>query len=101
MQELKGSQKKYLRGLAHGLSPIVFIGKQGLSDNVVDDMNRALTDHELIKVKFIDYKEAKKEMIPEMEEKTKSCCAGNVGNVVILYREQADPEKRKIKIIQK
>lgn len=98
MQKLKGSEKKYLRGLAHGLNPIVFIGKQGLSDMVISDIKRALNDHELIKIKFIDFKDKKKEIITEVEEKTESCCAGNIGNVIILYLEQDDPEKRKIKI---
>ena len=98
MQKLKGSEKKHLRGLAHGLSPIVFIGKQGLSETVISDVVRALNDHELIKIKFIDYKDKKKEIILEIEEKTESCCAGNVGNVAIFYRQQTDPEKRKIKL---
>jgi len=52
----------------------------------------------LIKIKFIDYKDKKKEIISETEEKTESCCAGNVGNMAILYREQDDPKKRKIKL---
>ena len=98
LQKLKGSEKKYLRGLAHGLSPIVFIGKQGLSATVISDIKRALNDHELIKIKFIDYKDKKKEIISEIEEKTESCCAGNIGNVAILYLEQDDPAKRKIKL---
>ena len=98
MQKLKSSEKKYLRGMAHDLSPVVFIGKQGLSGTVVSDIKRALNDHELIKVKFIDYKDKKKEIISEIEEKTESCCAGSIGNVAILYLEQDDPEKRKIKI---
>ena len=98
MQELKGSEKKYLRGLAHGLSPIVFIGKQGLSDTVITDIKRALNDHELIKIKFIDYKDKKKEILSKIEEITESCCAGNIGNVAVLYLGQDDPEKRKIKL---
>jgi len=98
LQKLKGSEKKYLRGLAHDLNPIVFIGKQGLSDTVVSDIKRALNDHELVKIKFIDYKDKKKEIISEIEEKTESCCAGSIGNVAALYLEQDDPKKRKIKL---
>ena len=98
MQKLKGSEKKYLRGLAHDLNPIVFIGKQGLSDTVVSDIKRALNDHELVKIKFIDYKDKKKEIISEIEEKTESCCAGSIGNIAALYLEQDDPKKRKIKL---
>ena len=96
MRELKGSEKKYLRGLAHNLSSIVFIGKQGLSDTVVSDIDRALSDHELIKIKFIDYKDKKKEIIAEVEKKTEGCCAGNIGNVAVFYREQSDAAKRKV-----
>ena len=98
MQELKGSEKKYLRGLAHGLNPIVFIGKQGLSDTVISDIKRSLNDHELIKIKFIYYKDKKKEILSEIEEKTESCCVGNIGNVAALYLEQDDSEKRKINL---
>ena len=97
-QKLKASQKKYLRGLAHNLNPTVFIGKQGLSDTVISDIKRALNNHELIKIKFIDYKDKKKEILSEIEEITESCCVGNIGNVAVLYLEQDDPEKRKIKL---
>ncbi len=101
MQKLKGSEKKYLRGLAHGLNPIVFVGKLGLSATVISEIKRALNDHELLKIKFVDCKDKKKEILSEIEEKTESCCAGTVGNVAILYREQDDPEKRKIKLSKK
>lgn len=100
MNELKGSEKKVLRGLAHGLHPVVFIGKQGLSAAVVGDIDRALNDHELIKIKFIDFKDEKKALLSEIEEKTGCICAGTVGNTAVLYREQADPEKRKINILK-
>ena len=50
-------QKKYLRGLAHGLKPLVFVGQKGVTPALVDALNQALSDHELIKVKFIEFKE--------------------------------------------
>ncbi len=56
MNTLTTKQKKYLRGRAHDLKPIVYIGQQGMSDAVLKDANRALDDHELIKIRFIDYK---------------------------------------------
>ena len=75
----------------------MFIGKQGLSVTVINDIKRTL-NNKLIKIKFIDYKDKKKESIPAIEEKTESCCAGNVGNTAILYKKQDDPKKRKIKL---
>jgi len=99
LKALKGREKKILRGFAHGLRPVVFIGRQGLSANVVDDIDRALQDHELIKIKFIDFKDEKEVLLSEIEEKTDCRCAGTVGNVAVLYREPVDPEKRKINIL--
>ena len=57
MQELKGSQKKYLRGLAHSLNPVVTIGRGGLSRQVIRSIDEALETHELIKIKFQEFKE--------------------------------------------
>ncbi|MBW1754247.1 MAG: YhbY family RNA-binding protein, partial [Deltaproteobacteria bacterium] len=57
MKKLQGFQKKHLRGLAHSLKPVVFIGQKGITDTVVRSINEALNSHELIKVKFIDFKE--------------------------------------------
>ena len=49
---LNGKQRRYLRGLAHSLEPIVQLGKGGLTDGVVGAVDAALADHELIKVKL-------------------------------------------------
>ena len=58
MEILKGYQKKYLKGLAHGLKPVVFIGQKGLSRNLIGSIHDALDTHELIKVKFVSIDEA-------------------------------------------
>jgi RNA-binding protein len=60
----------------------------------------ALKDHELIKVKFGEFKEAKKEMSGEIANATKSEVVGIIGNIAILYRQHPQTEKRKIKIQQ-
>ena len=57
MEILKGYQKKFLKGLAHGLKPVVFIGQKGLSEGLVKSVRDAFQQHELIKIKFIDFKE--------------------------------------------
>ena len=57
MGKLKGFQKKYLRGLAHNLKPVVLIGQKGLTDDLIKSADRALDRHELIKVKFNEFKE--------------------------------------------
>ena len=57
MTALKGFQKKHLRGLAHGLKPIVQIGKEGITEGVIRAVDEGLLQHELIKIKFNDFKE--------------------------------------------
>lgn len=100
MTALRGFQKKYLRGLAHDLKPIVQIGKEGITDNVVRAIDEGLLRHELIKIKFIDSKEKdrKEAMTEEFAGRTGSEPVGMIGHTVILYRRQADPEKRKITV---
>jgi RNA-binding protein len=98
MTEIKGSHRKYLRSIAHSLNPSVMVGKNGVTDTVIESVDKALTAHELIKIRFIERKTEKKEFAAEIEERTKSHIAGMIGHVLILYRQQDDPEKRKIKL---
>ena len=98
MEKLTSTQAKYLRGIAHGLKPVVFIGQKGLTDALIRSTEEAFDSHELIKIKFIDYKEKKQktEITRDLEGRTGSHLAGMVGHVVMLYRQHSDPEKRKI-----
>ena len=93
---LTGKEKKYLRGISHGLEPVVFIGKNGITDNVIKAVNDAIEVHELIKVKFQDFKDEKKELSATLAEDTKTELCGLVGNIAILYRQNEKEEKRKI-----
>lgn len=97
MEPLKGSQKKYLRGAAHRLKPLVLIGARGVTEQLLGSVDLALKDHELIKVKFGDFKEAKKEISAEIAASTKSELVGIIGNIAILYRPHPNPEKEKLK----
>ena len=59
MKKLTSTQAKYIRGVAHALKPVVFVGQRGLTDALIRSTEDAFDSHELIKVKFIDYKEKK------------------------------------------
>ena len=98
MEQLKGSQRKYLRSQAHHLKPLVIIGRNGINEQVIGSVDLALKDHELIKVKFGEFKEAKKEISAEIAQATKSELVGIIGNIAIFYRQHPQTEKRKIKI---
>ena len=100
MGKLKGYQKKYLKGIVHGMKPLVFIGQKGLSPMVTKAVDESLEKHVLIKVKFIDFKEKnqKEEISGAIEKETASELVGMIGHVAIFYRQQKDPEKRKINV---
>jgi len=100
MQPLSSFQAKYLRGLAHGLNPVVFVGHKGLTPAVLDSVREALDAHELIKLKFIDFKDRhlKAGIAADIEAKTDSRLAGLIGHIAIFYRRHPDAEKRRISL---
>jgi RNA-binding protein len=98
MGELKGSQRRHLRGLAHGLKPLVQVGKEGLSATVVEAIDRALDAHELIKVKIAADRDGRDKIAADIERRNRCECVGMVGHMAILYRVHPDPEKRKIEV---
>jgi len=100
MAELKGFQKTYLRGVAHDRKPIVLIGKEGLVERVIRSVSDGLLRHELIKVRFISFKEKeqKETLAAELIAHTDAAKVGMVGHTLILYRQQPDPKKRRIHV---
>ena len=94
MDTLKGLQRSYLGKRAHGLRAVVMIGSQGLSHGIVKAVDAELENHEMIKVKFQDFKSSKKELTRELAEKTQAQVVRIIGNTAILYRYQPDHDKR-------
>jgi len=92
---MTGKERRYLRALAHRLSPVVIVGQRGPSDAVVRQVDGALTDHELIKVRLggecpLDCSEVG----ATLTERTGAQLAGRIGRVLILYRPH--PQQPKI-----
>ena len=98
MDDLTGADRKRLKSLAHHLKPIVQTGKQGITDTVVQAVDEALEAHELIKVKFGDLKDKKKELAAELEARTGAHVVGMIGNILTLYRQHRDETKRIIEL---
>ena len=98
VDSLNGYQKKYLRGLAHGLKPVVFVGQKGFTDALVREVDGALKAHELVKVKFVDFKEKdqKETIAASIVAATGAAMAGMIGHMAIFYRRHPDPDRRKI-----
>ena len=84
---LTDRQRRHLRGLAHGLEPIVRLGSAGLTEAVALETDRALTDHELIKVKSPGGdREARDAAFAELARRTGSALIHRIGHVAVLYR---------------
>ena len=95
---LNPAQRKFLRSVAHHLDPLVLIGKHGLTDALVKAAGEVLEAHELIKVRFNDFKSEKKELAEKIAFRTGSDIVGIIGHVAILYKYQRDDDKRKIEV---
>ena len=92
--DLTNAQKKYLRGLGHTLTPLVYIGKEGLTDSVIEAIDVALTAHELIKVKIINTSSVhKREAAESVPSATQSSLVQLIGKTLLLYRHNSDRKK--------
>lgn len=92
---LSPDRKKQYRSLGHNLKPIVTVAGNGLSATVMDELNRALDDHELIKVKLvIADRDIRKQVITQMSKKTNSEIVQQIGKVALLFREAKRPNTK-------
>jgi len=97
MVSLTNAQIRLFKAQAQRLKATLKVGKEGLSAQFLAALDDALKHHELVKVKFDDHKEQKKELAPQLAEKSGSHLVTRVGNVVVLYRPkptEPQPEKR-------
>ncbi len=95
--------KKFLKKLisvGHTLTPILRITKQELSPNVLHELNRALDDHELIKVKIVCEKEIRDNLFLYMEELPETKVVQRIGGVVLLYRPSKEKNRKLSNILR-
>lgn len=83
---------------AHDLKPVVMVGKNGLTDALSEAVDEALSAHELIKVKFQDYREARHSIALRLAEFTDSTLVTIIGNIAIFFRAHEDPERQRIRL---
>ena len=92
-KDMTSKQRAALRSRAQSLSPIVMVGHDGITEGVIAALDQALTDHELVKVRFQDFKEMARDLSDELAVKTKSALISVTGFTAVFYR--INPEKRK------
>ena len=95
----KKTQKKY-RSIGHHLNPVVIVAN-GLGENVLAEINRALNDHELIKVKLaLGDREEKVAAIETLTEVTGATLVQAIGNIILIYRPAAKPNPKLSNILR-
>jgi RNA-binding protein len=96
--KLNPKQISHLRGLSHKLNPVVMIGNQGLTENIIKEIEVSLNAHELIKIKVAgDDRDARKSMYQSICEKTNATPVHHIGKQLVIYRA-SDTIKEKHKI---
>lgn len=95
-QELTAKQKKHLKGLAHPMTPLVQIGKEGLSSGLILSTKKEVLNHELIKVKIGNNSGLEKKQTAELlAEKTEATLVQLIGKTIVLYKENPKRPKDK------
>jgi RNA-binding protein len=87
---LTAKERAHLKGRAHALEPTVQIGHGGVTDAVVAEIDRALTTHELIKVRAAADRDTRQEWLTTICDRTGAAPVQTVGKVMILWRPRPD-----------
>ena len=88
---IKKEQKKYLRSLAHDSKPIIWIGQHGLTDNVLEELENALSHHELVKIKIrVGDREEREKVTAAICEKTGAELIKKIGNTATVFRRNTE-----------
>ncbi|HUN27552.1 MAG TPA: ribosome assembly RNA-binding protein YhbY [Steroidobacteraceae bacterium] len=92
--ELTDRQRRYLRGRAHPLKPVIQIGSAGLTEALARETERALEDHELIKVRASGRERTTRDAVfEELARRTGSALVQRIGHVGVLYRPHRELPK--------
>lgn len=93
---------KQMRAIGHKLKPVVTVAGKGLSETVVAEIDRALSQHELIKVKLaVGGREAKSAVADEICKRTGAKLIQSIGNMLLLMRRTAQPDPRLSNLIRR
>lgn len=96
---LNSKQRSKLRGIASQYETIFQVGKNGVGEELIKQLNEALAKRELIKIKVLETCEyTAKEVSYEVAEKTLSDVVQVIGSKIVLYKQNRNPEKRVIEI---
>ncbi len=93
---------KQLRAIGHKLKPVVTIAGKGLTEGVIAELDRALNDHELIKIKLaVGSREARSTVVAEICDSSGAEIVQSIGNVIVILRRTDKPDPRLSNLIRR
>jgi RNA-binding protein len=90
---LTNAQKRDLKGRAQRLEPVVKLGHGGMSPAFLKSLDQALAQHELVKMKFTDFKDERRSLVATIASETRSELVMQVGHVAVFFRAK-EPAKK-------
>ncbi len=101
MSKKTNQDTKQLRAIGHKLKPVVTVAGNGLTESVCAELERALGDHELIKVKLaVGSREGRAAVAQDICDRTGARLIQSIGNVVVILRRTASPDPRLSNLIR-
>jgi RNA-binding protein len=95
---LNSRQRRFLSGLAQSMDCLITLGRAGATPELADRLGELLASHELVKMRFGDFKESRQELAKALAEGSGSELVRMIGYVAIFWKANPDPDKRKIDI---
>lgn len=94
-------EQRRLKAIGHKLKPVLTIAGNGLTDTVLAELERALSDHELIKVKLsVGDRDVRDALIESLLERSRAKAVQRIGNTVLLLRRSREPDPRLSNLIR-
>ncbi|CAG7587773.1 RNA-binding protein YhbY [Peptoniphilus tyrrelliae] len=91
---LRGKERAYLKGLAQNIDPLIQLGKDGINEGFLKQMDKLLEDHELVKIKVLQNAPVEvDEIVDEILEKTGAEFVQKIGKKLTIYRESKENKK--------
>ncbi len=93
-EKLTNNQKKYLRGIAHGLNPMIMIGANGVTESLMAELESTLAHHEILKIKIASAdRDERKEIIEHLLKESGALLVQTIGKICVIYRQNDETEQ--------
>lgn len=92
-QQLTKSQIKFLRGIGHNINPMLMVGQNGITESVMEELEKTLEHHEILKIKLsVGDRTVRQEIIQHILQKTGAALVQSIGKTCLIYRKSEESD---------